>query len=76
MQGYIQSVEQCGDTPPRTQCSCNCFLPLSQIGVLGLVEKEWLVTLATIDLEDLEFVDYVECARQLLPTLLDQVCAS
>jgi 5'-nucleotidase len=40
-----------------------------KIGFIGLVEKEWLVTLATIELEELEFTDYVECARQLLPSL-------
>ena len=37
------------------------------------MEKEWLETLATIELEELEFTDYVECARQLLPSLQDQV---
>lgn len=33
------------------------------------MEKEWLVTLATCEVEDLDFTDYVECARQLLPSL-------
>ncbi|CAI8034918.1 Probable 5'-nucleotidase, partial [Geodia barretti] len=45
-----------------------------KIGFIGLVEKEWLETLATIELEELEFTDYVECARQLLPSLQDQGC--
>ena len=45
------------------------LIPTCQIGFIGLVEKEWLVTLATIELEDLEFTDYVECAKQLLPSL-------
>ena len=36
---------------------------------MGLVEQEWLVTLATLEPEDVEFTDYVECARQLLPDL-------
>ena len=33
------------------------------------MEKEWLVTLATLEPEDVLYTDYVECARQLLPTL-------
>lgn len=45
----------------------------TQIGLIGLVEEEWLVTLATIEPEDLEFIDYVDCARELLPAL-QQVC--
>ena len=45
-----------------------------QIGLIGLVEWEWLVTLATIEPEDLEYTDFVDCARQLLPALQDQVC--
>ena len=44
-------------------------MTLFQIGVIGLVEKEWLVTLATIEPEDVRFTDYVECAKQLLSTL-------
>ena len=27
------------------------------------------MTLATVELEDMEYTDYVECAKQLLPTL-------
>ena len=37
--------------------------------MIGLVEQEWLVTLATIEPEDVVFTDYVECARQLIPSL-------
>ena len=40
-----------------------------QIGIVGLVEWEWLVTLATIEPEDVEYTDFVTCAKNLIPQL-------
>ena len=40
-----------------------------KIGLLGLVEKEWLDTLATINPEEVEYTDYVEAARNLTTEL-------
>eukprot|EP00429_Kryptoperidinium_foliaceum_P067148 CAMPEP_0176053898 /NCGR_PEP_ID=MMETSP0120_2-20121206/26813_1 /TAXON_ID=160619 /ORGANISM="Kryptoperidinium foliaceum, Strain CCMP 1326" /LENGTH=1339 /DNA_ID=CAMNT_0017387359 /DNA_START=54 /DNA_END=4073 /DNA_ORIENTATION=- len=36
-----------------------------RIGLIGLVEREWLVTLATIDPEEVEFEDFCECGARL-----------
>jgi len=36
-----------------------------KIGLLGLVEKEWLVTLATIEPEDINYEDFCPCAQRL-----------
>uniref|UniRef100_F6SKP5 5'-Nucleotidase C-terminal domain-containing protein n=3 Tax=Ciona intestinalis TaxID=7719 RepID=F6SKP5_CIOIN len=40
-----------------------------KIGLLGLVEEEWLDTLATVNREDLEFQDYVERGREVAAEL-------
>ena len=36
-----------------------------KIGLMGLIEEEWLATLATISREDVTYVDYVEVGRRL-----------
>lgn len=43
-----------------------------KIGLIGLVEKEWLVTLATIDPDDVEYEDFCPCARRLATQLKTQ----
>eukprot|EP00971_Amphidinium_carterae_P305192 6064500-Amphidinium_carterae.3 len=35
-----------------------------KLGVMGLVEKEWLVTLATIDPSEVDYEDFCPCARR------------
>ncbi len=44
-----------------------------QFGLLGLMEEEWIDTLATVDPEDITFIDYVEEGRLLARYLKDQV---
>ena len=44
-----------------------------QIGLIGLVEWEWIVTLATIEPEDIEYTDYVQTAKRLIPELQEEV---
>ena len=44
-----------------------------QIGLIGLVEYEWLVTLSTISPEDVDYTDYVECAQVFVPQLIAEV---
>eukprot|EP01012_Entosiphon_sulcatum_P008574 TRINITY_DN146_c0_g1_i3.p1 TRINITY_DN146_c0_g1~~TRINITY_DN146_c0_g1_i3.p1 ORF type:complete len:611 (-),score=130.21 TRINITY_DN146_c0_g1_i3:160-1992(-) len=44
-----------------------------RIGCIGLVEREWLVTLATISEEDVEYVDFVEEGRRLARMLKEQM---
>lgn len=36
---------------------------------IGLIEREWLATLATIDEEDTVYEDFVVCARRLAAEL-------
>ena len=40
-----------------------------KIGLIGLVEKEWLDTLATINPEEVDYTDYVEAAKALATEL-------
>eukprot|EP00729_Bicosta_minor_P013662 gene13662-16509_t len=40
-----------------------------RIGLIGLIEREWLATLATIDEEDTVYEDFVVCARRLAAEL-------
>lgn len=35
-----------------------------KIGLMGLIEREWLETLPTIDPSDVDYVDFVEVARE------------
>jgi len=43
-----------------------------KLGVMGLVEKEWLVTLATIDPSEVDYEDFCPCARRLAKQLREQ----
>ena len=40
-----------------------------KIGLIGLVEKEWLDTLATINPEEVDYTDYVEAGSMLATEL-------
>ena len=40
-----------------------------KIGIIGLVEREWLDTLATINPEVVDYTDYVEAASKLATEL-------
>ncbi|GMH75889.1 hypothetical protein TL16_g06902 [Triparma laevis f. inornata] len=42
-----------------------------RIGFVGLVEKEWMATLSTIDEEDIIYEDFVSCAKRLSKVLRD-----
>lgn len=42
-----------------------------QIGLIGLVEEEWLETLSTVDPDDVTFLDIVEEGRKLAKSLKD-----
>ena len=40
---------------------------------MGLVEWEWLVTLATLEPDDVIYTDFVDVARELVPELQNEV---
>ena len=44
-----------------------------QIGLMGLIEWEWIETLATLEPEDVDYTDYVEAAKTLVPQLEQEV---
>ncbi|XP_071958533.1 uncharacterized protein [Antedon mediterranea] len=44
----------------------------TKLGLMGLVEEEWLVTLATIDRENLTYIDFVTKAKELCIELKEQ----
>lgn len=45
----------------------------TQIGLVGLVEHEWIDTLSTIDPDDITYLDYVEEGRDLAQELKAKV---
>jgi len=45
-----------------------------KIGLIGLVEREWLDTLATINPEEVDFTDYVDAASMLATELKRKGC--
>lgn len=45
-----------------------------RIGLVGLVEKEWLDTLATINPDEVTFLDYVEAGQKLAAQLKQEGC--
>ncbi|XP_047120088.1 trifunctional nucleotide phosphoesterase protein YfkN isoform X1 [Schistocerca piceifrons] len=45
-----------------------------RIGLVGLVEKEWLDTLATINPEEVTFLDFVEAGKKLGAQLKQEGC--
>ncbi|XP_045127274.1 5'-nucleotidase-like isoform X3 [Portunus trituberculatus] len=45
-----------------------------KIGLVGLVEKEWLETLATINADEVTFTDYVDRGRELASSLKKEGC--
>lgn len=56
---------------------CSFFLLLLlflyKIGLMGLVEVEWIETLATLERGDVIYTDFVESAKQLVPRLQKEV---
>lgn len=44
-----------------------------RIGLVGLVEKEWLDTLATINPEETTFLDFIEAGQKLAAQLKQEV---
>ncbi|CAE8582482.1 unnamed protein product, partial [Polarella glacialis] len=46
-----------------------------KVGLIGLVEKEWLVTLATIDPDEVDYEDFCPCARRLARQLKENMGA-
>lgn len=54
-----------GDCAPYTVLTAGDW----RVGVLGLVESEWIATLATVDASSVRYEDYVECAARLVPVL-------
>ncbi|XP_037941290.1 snake venom 5'-nucleotidase-like [Teleopsis dalmanni] len=44
------------------------------IGLIGLVEKEWLETLPTIDPKEVTYIDYVEAGNKLAQELRNEGC--
>lgn len=45
-----------------------------RVGLMGLVEKEWLDTLPTIDPNEVTYIDYVEAGNRLADDLIKEGC--
>ncbi len=48
------------------------YFPL-QIGMIGLVEREWIATLGAIEMADIIYEDFVAAARLLVKELQEEV---
>lgn len=46
-----------------------------RIGLIGLVEKEWLDTLPTIDSKEVTYIDFVQAGNDLADELRNEVAA-
>lgn len=46
-----------------------------KVGLMGLVEKEWLDTLPTIDPKEVTYTDFIKVASQLSTQLRNEVSA-
>ena len=44
-----------------------------KVGVIGLVEEEWIATLSTIDPADIIYEDFVEVGNRLATELREEV---
>ncbi|CRL06860.1 CLUMA_CG019615, isoform A [Clunio marinus] len=45
-----------------------------RVGLMGLVEKEWLETIPTIDPNEVTFIDYIEAGNRLANDLIKEGC--
>ena len=45
-----------------------------KVGLFGLIEEEWLVTLSTVDRRDITYYDFVEVGKKLARDLRREVC--
>lgn len=52
---------------------CYTVVVYVQIGLIGLVEEEWIVTLSSVDPDDVMYLDLVEEGRRLAQELKQQV---
>lgn len=50
-----------------------CLALIMQVGFIGLVEEEWLVTLATVDREEVTYLDFVMEGTKLAKELREEV---
>ena len=46
---------------------------IMQIGLMGLVEMEWIETLGVLEMKDVIYTDYVTVAKRLASQLKEQV---
>lgn len=45
-----------------------------KVGIMGLVEKEWLDTLPTIDPKEVTYTDFIKTGNKLATQLRNEVC--
>ncbi|GFY40213.1 hypothetical protein TNIN_453771 [Trichonephila inaurata madagascariensis] len=71
----ISNVLDNGTSAPLADGKVTCVMNRNGIkfGIIGLVEEEWLATLATIDPEDVTYIDFVTEGRKLAKQLKDKV---
>ncbi|GIY98572.1 trifunctional nucleotide phosphoesterase protein YfkN [Caerostris extrusa] len=71
----ISNVLDNGTSAPLADGKVTCVMSRNGIkfGIVGLVEEEWLATLATIDPEDVTYIDFVTEGRKLAKQLKDKV---
>ncbi|XP_071038162.1 trifunctional nucleotide phosphoesterase protein YfkN isoform X2 [Parasteatoda tepidariorum] len=70
----ISNVVDNGTNSPLADGKVTCVLERKGIkfGIIGLVEEEWLATLATIDPGDVTYIDFVTEGKKLAKQLRDK----
>lgn len=70
---YIKQLRIFSD---NVKHACLCFDQwhmFYQVGIMGLVEEEWIETLATLDPEDVTYLDFVSKGNELCQSLKEKV---
>ena len=58
----------------RSFVDIKIFLRFPFVLQIGLVEQEWIDTLATLNADELTFMDFVDVAQKLSAQLKGEVC--
>lgn len=77
LMSWLSLMKRYGKTGTEVEITSISFHELqfssSNISQIGLVEQEWLATLATINADEVTFTDYVDKGRELATSLKNEV---
>ncbi|PVD21258.1 hypothetical protein C0Q70_19429 [Pomacea canaliculata] len=70
----LSNIKDNVNEEPLAQGEITCVLQHNgiKLGIIGLVEEEWIATLSTVDSDDITFLDFVDEGRRLACNLKEQ----